>query len=251
MTSEPLRTGDGSFTLRHPVVGEAYHSLDGAFSEARNKFLIPSRLSERRSLGPVRLLDVGFGLGVNCRCALESPGSFTLHIDSLENDPQALDRALQLAPEDPLLLSLQTSGAYRQGQNQVNLHPGDMRVVIQNLPGPYDLIFHDPFSPMRNSECWTVELFREFFLRLSPDGALLTYSQSKIVRAALQAAGFQVQDTPPLPPHRGGTIAVKQGAGIEPLSVIPFRDPELNASGHEIRSRREAAQRAAGKPETE
>jgi tRNA U34 5-methylaminomethyl-2-thiouridine-forming methyltransferase MnmC len=240
MISDPIRTDDGSFTLRHPVVGEAYHALDGAASETRNKYILPSRLSERRTQGPLHLLDVGFGLGMNCRAALDIPGNFPLHIDSIEHEPAALERGLQLFPNDPIILSLRTHGRYQAGLNSVKLHLGDIRQIIQTLSGPYDLIFHDPFSPLRNSECWTVDLFRAFHQRLHPGGALLTYSQSKIVRMGLHEAGFSLQDTPAPAGHRGGTLAQKQGDALPPEPTIPFRDPTLSASGHHIRSQREA-----------
>lgn len=244
MISDPIRTDDGSFTLRHPEVGEAYHSLDGAASETRNKFILPSRLSERLALSPVRLLDVGFGLGFNCRAALEVSGEHTLLVDSLETEPRALERGLRLFPDDPLIHALQQSGTYQTATRQVRIHFGDARQTLQTLRDPYDLIFHDPFSPLRNSECWTVEIFRELYRLLTPQGALLTYSQSKMVRMAMHEAGFIVQDSPALPPHRGGTLAQKHGVGLPVTPTIPFRDPGLNASGHDIRSRREAELRA-------
>ncbi|WFB34308.1 MnmC family methyltransferase [Kiritimatiellota bacterium B12222] len=243
-TSKLIRTDDGSLTLRHPEVGEAYHSLDGADTETRFKFIEPSRLKERLETESVRLLDVGFGLGLNCRAALAVTASFPLQIDSLETETQALDRGLLLFPEDPLLLQLKATGQYQVETKRVDLHLGDVRQTIQHLQGPYDLIFHDPFSPNRNSECWTVDLFAHFFQRLKPDGALLTYSQSKMVRMALQEAGFIVQDTHAPSPHRGGTIALKQGEGLILESTPPFRDPTLSASGHDIRSQREAEVRA-------
>ncbi|MDF3128089.1 MnmC family methyltransferase [Kiritimatiellaeota bacterium B1221] len=245
MTSRVIKTDDGSLTLRHPEVGEAYHSLDGAASETRNKFILPSRLSERLAHGPVRLLDVGFGLGLNCRAALSCPSTHPLHIDSLEREPQALDRGLMLFPGDPLILSLRASGYYQNASHTVELHLGDVRQSIQTLSQPYDLIFHDPFSPVRNSECWTVELFAEMFRLLNPGGALLTYSQSKMVRAAMHEAGFIIRDTPVPAPHRGGTLACKQGTGLDPAPALPLRDPTLNASGHKIRSLREAEIRRA------
>jgi len=89
MTSSLIRTDDGSFTFRHPEVGEAYHSLDGAETETRVKFIEPSGLKERCSKGPLQLLDVGFGLGLNCRAALACETKYPLHIDSIESETQA------------------------------------------------------------------------------------------------------------------------------------------------------------------
>jgi len=241
MTSKPVRTDDGSFTLRHPEVGETYHSLDGAETETRVKFIEPSRLKERCRNAPVRLLDVGFGLGLNCRAALACAKDGSLQIDTLEHETQSLEQGLILFPDDPLLIGLKAKGVYQN----VTLHLGDLRKTLPALTQPYDLIFHDPFSPVRNSECWTVEVFQQLFRLLKSDGALLTYSQSNMVRAAMSEAGFVIQNTTVPEGQRGGTIAFTSGTGIALPSSIPYRDPDLNASGHDIRSRREATLRAS------
>lgn len=244
MTSDPIRTADGSFTLRHPERGETYHAHEGAQSEAHSKFIFPSRLLERLRKGPVRILDVGFGLGINCREALNIGGSGPLHIDSVEVEPEALERGLLLFPDDPLLLDLRRTRKHERPQRRVELYAGDLRDLLSDLPGPYDLIFHDPFSPLKNTECWTVELFTHLRDRLKPDGALLTYSESGVVRAALQHAGFLIGATPAIPPHRGGTLATLDANLLDhplpPQTALPYREPRLRATAHEIRSAREA-----------
>jgi tRNA U34 5-methylaminomethyl-2-thiouridine-forming methyltransferase MnmC len=245
MISDPIRTADGSFTLRHPERGETYHAHEGARSEAHSKFIVPARLRERLSRGPVRLLDVGFGLGINCREALHTAGIGPLHIDSVELEPEALERALTLDPDDPLLLDLKKQHREHVHANRrVHLHFGDLRDLLPRLPGPYDLIFHDPFSPLKNTECWTVELFIQLRERLKADGVLLTYSESGVVRAALQHAEFLIGATPAVPPHRGGTIATlppfPPDAPLPPQSHLPYREPHPHATAKEIRSAREA-----------
>lgn len=72
---ESVTTADGSPTLYHPGFRQHFHTLAGAATEAERKFVIPSRLRERLAAGkPVRVLDVGFGLGVNCAAALRCGG---------------------------------------------------------------------------------------------------------------------------------------------------------------------------------
>ncbi|MEX2606136.1 MAG: MnmC family methyltransferase [Kiritimatiellia bacterium] len=244
MTSERILTADGSFTLRHSELGETYHAREGAQSEAHAKFIIPSHLRERLLKGPVRILDVGFGLGINCREALNTDGGGPLHIDTVEVEPEVLERALRLFPDDPLLLDLRRTRAHARPRRQVHLHLGDLRDLLAELPGPYDLIFHDPFSPLKNTECWTVDVFIRLKERLKPDGALLTYSESGVVRASLQQAGFVIGATPALPPHRGGTIATPDPAlpdhPLPPQTHLPYREPFPDATARDIRSAREA-----------
>lgn len=243
---DPLEeTGDGSFTVRHPVLNESYHAREGARSEAEVKFIRPTRLRERLRQGPVRLLDIGFGLGINCRAALACAEGAVLHIDTLELEPEALERGLIVSPDDPLILSLLRSGQFEG----VQLHPGDLRQTLQHLPGPYDVIFHDPFSPLKNTEAWTVEVFRLLKENAAPDGLLATYSESTLVRSALAEAGWQVGASEAVPPHRGGTVAALDKQKLEhPLDPVafhaePYRDPGLNRNGKQIRSQREAVVR--------
>ncbi len=249
MISEPVPTADGSFTLRHPLLGETYHARDGARTEALYKFIHPSGLAERLRSRPLRLLDIGFGLGINCRAALEAAEAapHPLEVDSLEREPEALDRALSLAPSDPLLLDLARDRAHCRGPHRVTLHLGDARQRIQQLPGPWDLIFHDPFSPLRNTECWTADFFALLRARSTPESVLLSYSQSLIVRAGLNAAGWRVTHTPAHPPHRGGILAVPD-ASAPPPETLPWRDPCLNLDSRSIRAHRESLLRAQRTP---
>ncbi|MCC5843745.1 MAG: hypothetical protein JJU05_05780 [Verrucomicrobia bacterium] len=303
MISEPIRTekivtDDGSLTCRHPLFGEPYHALQGARSEAESKFIRPSRLAARLTTGSVRLLDVGFGLGVNCRAAVgiahaasamsesrcdgdllrccdgipitaspktpsppppgltpSNPDSrrrrcFPLTLDTLEADPDAWLRARELYPDCAVTRALAETGRFEDRHCRITRYDGDLRRSLPDLTEPYDLIFHDPFSPLKNTECWTLDVFRLLFARLKPDGLLLTYSESAAVRAGLLQAGSHIGATPAVPPHRGGTMASPDPAAlphpVDPVPFriypknIPFRDPALTDTGHAIRARREA-----------
>lgn len=254
MTSEPIqtisdsiKTGDGSYTLRHPELGELYHAQEGAWSEAESKFILPSRLSERLHRGPVKILDVGFGLGINTLCAVNTEGPGPLDILTLDHDAGVWERAASLQPENRILQSLACSGTWQEGNRSVRALETDLRLCVKELKPEFDLIFHDPFRPLVNTGAWTEDVFKALLTLLCPDGALLTYSQSRIIRAGLVAAGFRIGETVARPPHRGGTIA-----GLSPEVIPaplptpengwgpPFRDPELNRDDRDIRSLREA-----------
>lgn len=245
--ASPLQTDDGSYTLRHPTLGELYHARQGAASEAQVKFVQATQLAERLRKGPVRLLDIGTGLGVNCRAALKAAEGGDLQIDTLELEPEALQRGLQLDPQDPLLLSLSSTGRYPG----VTLHLGDLRQTLPRLDGHYDVIFHDPFSPLKNTEAWTVEVFGLLFQKLAPKGILATYSESSVVRSAMREAGFQVGESKAVPPHRGGTVGVRPGQSLdvplhpETFHTEPYRDPDLCWDGKRIRSERERVVRSS------
>ena len=131
-----IRTADGSFTLYHPGYRQHFHSLAGAVSEAERKFVEPARLAERLADGPVRLLEIGFGLGINTAAALRcaETADNPLEIVSLELDSRVLDAAEALHPEHSLerelIASLKRTGEYRCGRSSVRLLSGDARKRI-------------------------------------------------------------------------------------------------------------------------
>jgi len=251
MTSESVRTDDGSLTRRHPVSGELYHARDGARGETRAKYIQPARLAERLRAGAVHILDVGFGIGITCMECLALPAPHGIRIDTLELEPEVFKLAKDYHPPHPVFEALAHQGFWEANGQRVTAHPGDLRQTLPKVGGGIDLVFHDPFQPLCNSEAWTVEVFRMISEKMNSGGLLLTYSQSRIIRAGLVEAGLSVGDTPAVPPHRGGTAAAKDPERLtHPLPLPPggwgepFRDPGLKRTPNEIRSCREAAVRA-------
>ncbi len=237
-------TQDGSGTLYHPEFRQHFHSLAGADSEAEQKFVVPSKLRERLMQRPVKLLDVGFGLGVNVLAALRCGGDLT--VTTLEYDDRVLDAARQLRPAEPLFPALIAGDRYEN----VTLLRGDARKTAATLePGSFDVIFHDGFSPDSNPELWSYDFVRLLKKLLKPDGVLVSYSSAHPFRGALLRAGFQVGESVPFGRKRGGTVAAAELAEALPekeLGIIrhstagvPYRDPGLDARREEIFARRE------------
>ena len=78
------------------------------------------------------------------------------------------------------------------------------------LPGSYDLIYFDAFSPEKQPEMWTQERFEQLYRHASPGAVLTTYCAKGSVRRALQAAGFAVERLPGPPGKREMLRATKQ-----------------------------------------
>jgi tRNA U34 5-methylaminomethyl-2-thiouridine-forming methyltransferase MnmC len=71
---EPVKTEDGSYTIRHPEHGECYHSYDGAAKEARDLYIERSGFETIVGSGAqsVRVLDVGLGLAYNALTTIDA-----------------------------------------------------------------------------------------------------------------------------------------------------------------------------------
>lgn len=72
-----------------------------------------------------------------------------------------------------------------------------------------DAWFLDGFSPARNPEMWTPEIFSHIRRLSAKNTTAATYSAAKIVREGLQNAGFSITKTAGYPPKRDMLTAVK------------------------------------------
>jgi len=220
----PERTADGSWTLGHPDHGEACHSRCGAWLEARERYARPCRLTERARAAqgrPLRLLDVGTGLGLNLAAALEAvEGSGgRLAAVTLERDRSVLAAALALGgdgahtgPEErwhaPVRAALGAAlprvadGTPARGGVEVPLGEGStLHLVLgdarETLPAlapelRFDAVFLDPFSPASEPDLWSEPFLAAIAARMAPGARLSTYCARYAVRLGLARAGLRV-----------------------------------------------------------
>jgi len=218
----PVTTADGSVTLRCPRTGALAHSAAGAWTEARERYVQATRLAERPR--PVRVLDVGTGLGWNLAAALDAADP--LDVVTLELDRGPIEAALALAeagglgPPDlvrrhePVARSLRealdgSGGPVDLGRGRLRLLLGDARRTLPGLgPAPaFDVVFLDPFAPGEDPPLWEPEFLGEVAARLAPGGLLSTYTASLAVRARLASAGLRVGPGPRVGDKAQGTLA--------------------------------------------
>lgn len=250
----PVSTEDGSLTFYSDQFKEHFHSKAGARSEAIQKYCEPAGLVERLKKGPVRLLDICFGLGYNslvsCEEALRVGGELT--ITALEMDRRVVQSAAAIPYASSLfnyhdcLEELVETGSWTYQGCTLQMIWGDARQTITQLKTLYDLIWLDGFSTQRNSELWTVDFFKKLKQLLAKNGVLCTYCAAIPVRRGFMEAGFHVGESPAFGRERGGTVASHDASLLpQPLPErdiflmqgsrgIPYRDPDANRSNREI-----------------
>jgi tRNA U34 5-methylaminomethyl-2-thiouridine-forming methyltransferase MnmC len=264
-------TQDGSYTFFSTEFGETFHSVQGARTEAFQKFAQATRLVQKVQTLPagfsIRLLDVCYGLGYNTAAALETIWSInpncTIELYGLELDPTVPVGALTpdllecwSPPVQTVLHNLGQAHYCQKDYLSAQLLLGDARQTVKTLiqkEFKADAIFFDPFSPQRCPQLWSVEFFQMIAQCLAPDGILSTYSRSAAVRTALQSAGLYIGSIPTdnnASPNEWsqGTVAAWQPENLPPLSLleqehlntrasIPYRDPILKDSRDVILAR--------------
>lgn len=275
MTDAPVNfveTEDGSLTCLDPETGELYHNRAGAVTEALCTYLEPSGAAQLLAdTGRLHLLDICFGLGYNtwvllASLAVQAGLTGTISVLALERDSDIVAAAPAVLA-DPRLAPVKDALETTPGAGQtrftlpnaiaveLNIQVADLRAAVPALAGNFDLVFHDPFSPRRVPELWTVDLFRHYHrLLVKQAGKVLTYSSAAAVRGALLEAGFELWRTQAVGGKSGGTLAAAPGAKLEesvlfPLSyaeqekvfsssAVPYRDPGFTDSRADILKRR-------------
>ncbi|WP_323875581.1 bifunctional tRNA (5-methylaminomethyl-2-thiouridine)(34)-methyltransferase MnmD/FAD-dependent 5-carboxymethylaminomethyl-2-thiouridine(34) oxidoreductase MnmC [Aeromonas veronii] len=202
--------------------GDVYFSNDNGLSETRYVFLqqnrLPARFSHHDSDSFV-IGETGFGTGLNFLATMQafleqapqSGNGSRLHFISFEKYPLTQDdlrKALAAWPELGHLSQdlvaqwpLPVSGCHRLhfagGRIRLDLWFGDIKDMLPQVPhraeGLVDAWYLDGFSPAKNPEMWTQDLFDGLARLARPDCSIATFTCAGFVRRGLIAAGFAMK----------------------------------------------------------
>jgi len=216
-------TEDGSQTLYLPGLGEHYHSTRGAIQESRHVFLKAGFDHIAHKEGLLRVLEVGFGTGLNALLTLARAAEENLEVayDALE--PFPLSKAEWSELNLPKLVEngrfTDAFSRMHQAQDQVITRIHD-RFSFQRhictlqqavLPDSYyHVVYHDAFAPQFQPEMWTVEVFEKLYAAMLPGAVLTTYCAKGIVKRAMKAAGFVLSHPEGPPGKREMTVAARE-----------------------------------------
>lgn len=232
MPNKPIiqPTRDGSSTLYSPQFEQPYHSRGGAVAESRYVFFETTGLIEKlQSNQTLSILEIGFGSGLNLVLLLD-------YLEQTGSQTNVTFTTVEAFPVDPETAENLNFGdeLSRVNYNNIlidifsNLQPGWNTFTIENqvevnffygmfdemtFPKkqsnhqPFDLVFHDPFSPESNPAGWTPELFKNIAGHSSPEVLLSTYSAASSARSAMSVAGWFVARSPGALGKREMTVA--------------------------------------------
>lgn len=201
-----LKSGAASIrSLKH---GETMHIGTDPVTEARELHVLQQRLPER-ALGwnrpdPLVIWDIGLGPAGNAFSAMEELADFSTRIElhSFEIDTRVLEFALShsevlgyLRGREAVTRRLLEEGEVFPSPNlRWILHRGDFsqQQIRQGVASP-SVIFFDPYSPTRNTEMWTLDVFKAIREGADSEGCTMTnYTRSTAVRVTMLLAGWFV-----------------------------------------------------------
>jgi len=206
-----VKTKDGSYTAFNEIAGEHYHTISGAIEEAFEKHVNALGIENG-----MHILDFCFGLGYNSIAACKDHDN--LQIIGLENDLKIIEAMKDIEILDILKIKFD---AFRNiaenldvtdnNNNRIQILLGDALQTIDELPNKiFDRVFFDPFSPKKQPEMWSEEIFQKIYNKMKHGAKLSTYSCAKQIRRNMISTGFKIIDGPVIGRKSPATIAIKE-----------------------------------------
>ncbi|MEZ4984612.1 MAG: tRNA (5-methylaminomethyl-2-thiouridine)(34)-methyltransferase MnmD [Saprospiraceae bacterium] len=200
--------------------GVSYHSKYGAIQESRHVFIEAGLGMVLPTHSHIRLLEMGFGSGLNALLTLQLINAMkgkTVFYETVETHPIPPEQVKAL--NYPVTVDIPETQFYALHEAPWNepmvITPSFTLLKwldsLQDAPltGGYDLVYFDAFAPTSQPELWEKPVFSKIFDHMAPGGVLVTYCAKGVVKRTLRDIGFTVEGIPGPPGKREMTRAVK------------------------------------------
>ena len=195
-------TADGSATLFVPALDEHYHSVKGAYTESLHIYRDCAYLyaAEHTAHRPLRLLEVGFGTGLNAAVtAMAATAERPVHYITLEKypvEPQLVKGLGYDTLVDEQLFTHIHAAPWERPTAITSHFTMEKRccdLLTAPLPNDIDIVYFDAFAPEKQPEMWSAEVFSRIYEAMRPGSVLTTYCAKGAIRRLLQSTGFTVE----------------------------------------------------------
>ena len=200
MSLEIITTEDGSSSIINKNLNECYHSTSGAINESKHIFIENGLLACKKKV--LNTLEVGFGTGLNALLTqiICDKNKTINNYHSIENLPilskdyLALNYCKQLNIKDDNFMKMHNSswGEKITISKYFSLLKINIDLQTFNPTTKYDLIYFDAFSPNKQPELWTYNIFKKLYKNLNNNGILITYCAKGAFKRTLKEIGFEV-----------------------------------------------------------
>lgn len=194
---------------------DVYFSAQDGMAETNHVFMAGNHLPERwRGRSHFTVAETGFGTGLNFLTCWKhfietAPPRATLDFISVEKFPlTAGDIKTYLAPWKSVIgaytdklcaqYPLRTAGYHRivfDDRIFLTLIFDDVNHALPSLSACVDAWFLDGFTPAKNPDMWTADLFSNMARLSAPNATFSTFTAAGGVKRGLQEAGFMVEKT--------------------------------------------------------
>jgi tRNA U34 5-methylaminomethyl-2-thiouridine-forming methyltransferase MnmC len=195
-------TEDGSHTLRSEQFDETYHSHHGAVAESMHVYIQNGLAAVDRK--EINVFEVGFGTGLDALLSWMYAEQNDLRVNYTGLELYPISDAMISEINHPSLLQdyKPKFGAIHAAAwgGMVRLSPifkiNKLHQSVLDFTAPADLqdvIYFDAFSPDKQPELWTADVFRKMYEMLDVGGVLVTYCSKSAVRRNMEEVGFTVE----------------------------------------------------------
>lgn len=200
-----IKTKDGSVSLLNSELNETYHSIHGARQESMHVFIKEGLkfFSDQNKKTPVRILEIGFGTGLNALLTATYAAEHRIGIEysTLEAFPinESLWQQLNFAQSDKeaeVFFRLH----HEPWEQWTEIIPGFMlRKINTTLQlasfdhNYFDLVYFDAFAPNKQPEMWTLPMLQKTIEALTSGGVFVTYCAKGQLKRDLASLGTTVQ----------------------------------------------------------
>ena len=198
-------TEDGSTTLKLTEFDEQFHSIHGAINESIHIYINAgfNFLVEREAL---KILEVGFGTGLNALLTLQNTGARKIEYHAIEAYPLKEEEYKQLNYNlfiDNELKNIHSKIMQFDEGKWMNINSNfKLKVSVAKIEeiylesDKYDLVYFDAFGPAVQPELWSEKVFEKIYHSMTKNSILVTYCSKGAVKRSLKKVGFEVLGLP-------------------------------------------------------
>ena len=202
-TIEIVKTKEGIDTLINNRINEHYHSLQGSLQESMHVFIKNGLLAVNKNLPEIKILEMGFGTGLNAILTYRENYLLQKHIHYTTVEafplPDSITDKLNYfdyfgKPLQPFFQKMHDCNWFENITfGDFVLHKINADMIELQLDGSYDLVYYDAFSPIHQPELWTFEVLHKIYDACNRGAILVTYCSKGEVKRTLEKVGFKVE----------------------------------------------------------
>lgn len=220
-----LETADGSKTIHLDEWDETYHSVHGAIQEAIHVFIKQGLETFNESNELLRILEIGYGTGLNCFLTLlstEINGKSVEYLgiekfpvtapefEAVDYFDQAMDNFPELSHRkdefrayyDKMFLVDWNQWHQITPLFKLKKEAIDFFDLVHSTDSLVDLVYFDAFGSRVQPELWEEDLLKIVSDRMKPTSVFTTYAAKGTVKRGLTKFGFIVKKKPGPPGKR-------------------------------------------------
>ena len=235
-------------TLYSNVYDDVFFHDGNGLDETDYVFLQGNQLRERLPKEDLKVGELGFGTGLNFlltwklwretgrkhgrRLTFISCEKHPLSLDILEKShsqfPQLKEFSSQLREKWPPVKTGFHLLEFEEGQVALLLLFGDCFESLKKFEGKVDAWFLDGFSPAKNKDMWSEDVFKHMAWHSHENTTLATFTAAGFVRRGLQEVGFEIERIKGFGYKKHMTVGAYKGHVKDRLHLAPwFRSPEM------------------------